>query len=303
MLDPADLFELDESIPALGRPVLVLAMDGFVDAGGATKLAREHLLAAFDNEPVVTFDVDQLFDYRARRPEMIFASDHWESYTPPALTMHAVRDSAGMTFLLLSGPEPDVQWERFSAAVEQLVHQFDVRLVIGLNAIPMGVPHTRPIGVIAHGNPRSLVQDYTSWMGVVQVPASAGHLLEFRLGQAGVDAMGFAVNVPHYLANMEYPAAAATLIERIADAGDLELSTEALLAAAAATRVEVDKQIAASEQVAGVVHELERHYDELVAGRGPGLVPDGTLLPTADEIGAEFEQYLSQQPDAGDTSD
>ncbi len=299
MLDPASLFSFAEPLPQIDRPVLVQAMDGFVDAGNATRLARGHLLDTLSSVRVATFDVDQLFDYRGRRPEMLFVTDHWESFVAPQLAIDAVTDAAGVQFLLLSGPEPDVQWERFVAAISLIVARLDVRLLVGLNAIPMGVPHTRPSTVIAHGQPASLVEDYSNWLGTVQVPAAAGHLMEFRLGQAGLDAMGFAVNVPHYLAHLDYPAAASKLLDCVAKAGSLSLPTTELDSTAQTNRVDLDAQVAASEQVASVVHALEVQYDEIVAGRGRGLVADGARLPTADEIGAEFEQYLSQQNDSG----
>ena len=295
MLDPQGLFEVAADLPSLDRPVLVQALDGFVDAGHATRLTREHLLSRYPSQVVATFDVDQLFDYRARRPEMIFATDHWESYADPVLALHAVTDEAGVPFLLLSGPEPDAQWERFVAAVALLVQRLDARLLVGLNAIPMGVPHTRPSTVIAHGSPSELVAEYPNWLGTVQVPASAGHLLEFRLAQAGFASMGFAVNVPHYLAHLEYPAAAATLVEQIGTAGDLTLSCTELLDRAVTVAAEVDEQVAASADVATMVTTLEEQYDTLVAGRGRSLLADGSTLPTADELGAEFEQYLSRQ--------
>jgi len=294
--DPATLFTTSAQ-PDLIRPVLVEALDGFVDAGSGRRLAREHLLNALDSEPLVTFDVDQLFDYRSRRPEMTFTRDHWDGYAAPELAVHVVRDLNNMPFLLLHGPEPDVQWERFIAAVGILVAGLDVQLVIGLNAIPMAVPHTRPPTVIAHGSPPDLVADHPKWLPTIQVPASVGNLLEYRLGEAGTPACGFAVAVPYYLAQLEYPDAAHTLLNCLARAGELSLPTEALANAAEVTRGQVDKQVAGSEEVASLVRGLERQYDDMTAGRGGGLLTDGARLPTADELGAEFEQYLSAWTD------
>ncbi|HTZ42330.1 MAG TPA: PAC2 family protein [Jatrophihabitans sp.] len=298
MLDPADLFTYAEPLPALEQPVLLQALDGFVDAGNATRLTRAHLHSALVTERVATFDVDQLYDYRGRRPEMIFASDHWESYRAPELVVDAVTDAAGNRFLLLSGPEPDFQWERFIAAITQIVRRLGVRLVIGLTAIPMGVPHTRPATVIAHGTPQSLVEGYTNWLGTVQVPGAAGHLLEYRLGTQGIPAMGFTVNVPHYLAHLDYPAASAKLLSCVSGMTELDLPTEALDGAAQAMVADVDSQVAASEQIASVVRTLEAQYDEIVAGRSQSLIAEGGRLPTADELGAEFERFLSQQDDS-----
>lgn len=296
MQDPATLFTTSAQ-PDLIRPVLVEALDGFVDAGSGRRLAREHLLNALDTEPLVTFDVDQLFDYRSRRPEMTFTRDHWDGYAAPELAVHVVRDLNNMPFLLLHGPEPDVQWERFIAAVGILVAELDVQLAIGLNAIPMAVPHTRPPTVIANGSPPDLVADYPTWLPTIQVPPSVGNLLEYRLGEAGTPACGFAVAVPYYLAQLEYPDAAHTLLNCVARAGELSLPTEALANAAEVTRGQVDKQVAESEEVASLVRGLERQYDDMTAGRGGGLLTDGARLPTADELGAEFEQYLSARTD------
>ena len=302
MLDPAELFQLIEELPALDRPVLVLALDGFIDAGSAVQLARTHLLSVLQSQVIATFDIDQVFDYRGRRPEMLFVTDHWETFNAPELKIHLVRDSVGTDFLLLAGAEPDMQWERFAAAVEMIVRRLEVRLVIALDAIPMGVPHSRPSTVIARGSSPEFVGEYSNWLGTVQVPGSAGHLIEFRLSAAGVvGSTGFAVNVPHYLAHLDYPAAALTLVECVAKAGGLVLPTEALQEAATASRLDLDARVAASEQITAVVRALEQQYDEIVAGRSRGLVAEGARLPTADEIGAEFEQYLlQQQEDPGD---
>lgn len=303
MLDPAELFSYAEPLPVLRRPVLVQALDGFVDAGNATRLARAHLHSALVTERVATFDTDQLYDYRGRRPEMIFSTDHWESYRAPELVVDAVTDAAGTRFLLLSGPEPDLQWERFVTAMSMIVARLDVGLVVGLNAIPMGVPHTRPATVIAHGTPPSLVVDFPKWLGTVQVPGAAGHLMEFRLGGSGVPSLGFTVNVPHYLAHLDYPAAAVKMLACVADAAELSLPTDALAAAADSMTAEVDAQVADSEQIASVVRNLEAQYDEIVAGRAQGLVAEGGRLPTADELGAEFERFLSQQDDSAQQDD
>jgi hypothetical protein len=293
-LDPSELYDLDPARPDLSGVVLVQALDGFIDAGGARKLASDHLLGTLDHEVLVRFDHDQLYDYRARRPVMVFAKDHWESYDAPELAIHLVRDADGVPFLLLAGPEPDVQWERFAAAVLQLCQTLGVRRSIGLNAIPMGLPHTRPVGVIAHGVPRSLVEAYDPWIETVHVPGSAGHLLEHRLGEAGYEAMGFAVHVPHYVSQSTYPAAAAQLVREIAKNGGLQLPVDVLDEAAVATRAALDEQIAGAPEVAEVVRQLEQQYDAFVEGRGKSLLAEADL-PTADELGAELERFLAEQ--------
>jgi PAC2 family len=301
VLDPDGLYELAPEVPELDRPVLVVAMTGFVDAAGATKIAAEHLRESGDPVPVATFDVDQLYDYRARRPAMLFVEDHWEGYETPEIRVDALTDATGTRFLMLDGPEPDVQWERFVAAVERLCERLDVRASVGFNSIPMAVPHTRPLGVTAHASRRELIEDYQPWLQRVQVPGSAVHLLEYRLGEAGRDSMGFSVHVPHYLAQTDYPAAAQTMLEAVSKATGLDLVPGSLKAAADAVRADVDGQVERSEEVASVVRALEEQYDAYVAGRGDNLLAgDAGPLPTADELGAELERFLAEQTDRPD---
>jgi PAC2 family len=295
LLDPQGLYELTGDLPSLERPVMIQALTGFVDAGTAVQLAREHLLSTLDGEPVAVFDVDQLLDYRSRRPPMIFIEDHWASYEEPRLALHLLRDAGSTPLLLLTGPEPDTQWERFVAAVGTLVERLGVRLTIGLNAIPMAVPHTRPVGVTAHATRPELLGDRESWLQRVQVPASVGSLLEFRLGQRGADAMGYAAHVPHYLAQTMYPQAAEMLLTSVSQSTGLLLPTDALRTAGEAVRAEIDKQVAEDEQAGRLVASLEQQYDAFLRGRqGTNLLARTGPLPTADELGAELERYLAE---------
>jgi hypothetical protein len=294
--DPEELYELAGDLPELNRPVLIQALSGFVDAGAAVRLAREQLLSTGEPRLVARFDLDQLLDYRSRRPTMLFVEDHWESYEEQSLAVHLLTDDAATPYLVLAGPEPDLQWDRFITAVTGLVERFGVRLTVGMTAIPMAVPHTRPIGVTAHGTRKELVADHEPWLQRVQVPASAGNLLEFRLGQRRHDAMGFAAHVPHYLAQNSYPAAAEILIASVSRASGLALATEALHEAAQAVNASVDDQVAASDEVAGHVHSLEEQYDALIRSRqSRPLLAGESELPTADELGAELERFLAEQ--------
>lgn len=295
MLDPRQLFEVTGDTHDLRQPVMIEALTGFVDAGNATRLAREHLLEVLDARPLARFDLDQLLDYRSRRPLMLFDGDHWESYDEPGITLHLLHDRQDTPFLLLEGAEPDLQWERFIAAVTMLVKDLGVRLSVGLNAIPMGVPHTRPAGVTAHATKPELIAGYEPWLQRVQVPASTANLLEYRLGQQGFSAMGFAVHVPHYLAQAEYPQAAETLLTSISKATGLLLPTEALREAGERVRADIDQQVAANPEAAELVAGLEQQYDSFVRGRtGTNLLAEAGPLPTAEELGAELERFLAE---------
>jgi predicted ATP-grasp superfamily ATP-dependent carboligase len=271
VLNPEDLYELDADLPDLAGPVLLHSLDGFVDAGSTGRLVREHLLENLEHRVVARFDVDSLIDY------------------------HLLRDAVGTPFLLLTGPEPDRLWEGFAAAVGALVKRLDVGLVVGFHGIPMGVPHTRPVGMTSHATRPELVTK-KSWFDKVQVPGSAAALMEFRLGEAGHDALGFAVHVPHYLAQSSYPAAALAALEAVISATGLVLPTDALREAAVKTDAEIAEQVAGNDEVEKVVRALEQQYDAFAgAAERESLLAESQDMPSGDELAAQFERFLAEQ--------
>jgi predicted ATP-grasp superfamily ATP-dependent carboligase len=291
MMDPRLLYTLDESVQAKlkeHRPVLVHQLDGFVDAGQAGRLLSAHLLEQLDHEVLAEFDHDQLHDYRSRRPAMIFDTNRWKSYADLHLRLYRVVDEQGEVFLLLAGPEPDVQWERLATAVIGLIEQFGVRLTVSVHGIPMAVPHTRPVTLTAHATDSELVQGYRSWIDRVEVPASFTGLLEFRLGQLDRKAMGFAAHVPHYLAQAAFPEATLTLTRSLNQATGLAVPLEPLEKASATNLADIAAEMAGSAEVQELVATLEQQYDSLQAD-------DAERVPSADEIAAEFERFLSER--------
>src|SRR3954465_11948631 len=276
--------------------VLVHDLAGDFDAAHAGALAGAHLLAALPHESIARFDADSLVDYRAHRPRMTFRSDHYESFTAPEILLYALEDAAGEPFLLLHGAEPDYAWERFVAAVIVLVERLGVTSVVALSAIPMPVPHTRPVTVTAHATRRQLIESYPVYWGELRIPGSVSALLELRMGEAGVDALGVAAHVPHYLAQTTYPAASLTLIEHLERLTGLHLPTEALREAAEANRTEIDEQIGRSSENTAVVAALEQQFDAFTAAREDnGLLGDSGEMPSGEELASEFERFLADQ--------
>jgi predicted ATP-grasp superfamily ATP-dependent carboligase len=300
LLPAAERFLAQEAavVDPSGRRGLVLVHDlaGDFDAAHAGALAGAHLLAALPTEVIARFDADSLVDYRAHRPRITFNSDRYEAFAAPEIALYALEDDAGEPFLLLHGNEPDYGWERFVAAVAQLVERLGVTSVVALQAIPMPVPHTRPVTVTAHATRRQLIDAYPVYWGEMRIPGSVSALLELRLGEAGVDALGVAAHVPHYLAQATYPAASLTLLEHLEQLTGLHLPTETLREAAEAHRTEIDEQIGRSTENTAVVAALEQQYDTFTAAReGTDLLSSTGEVPSAEEIGAEFERFLADQ--------
>lgn len=307
MLNPSELyrFETDTDPQELRASVMVVSLGGFMDAGHTQRLLTDHLLATSESSVVASFDVDQLMDYRGRRPGMVFDTNRWVSYEDPCLALHRLSDRDGTPYFLLAGPEPDYQWERVSEAIRELVVNLGVNLVVSAHGIPMAVPHTRPIGMTAHASDPRLIPEQLNPFGRVEVPGSLAALLELRLGESGHDALGFAVHVPHYLAQAEFADGAVTALNAITAATGLNLPIDELVAAAGLNRAEIAREVAGSDEVEQVVAALERQYDTFMEGlQKPSLLAtDVSELPSAEEIGAEFEQFLREvDKDGGESA-
>jgi hypothetical protein len=285
-----DRSEID---PTLGTPVMLVSLDGFLDAGNASALTVAHLGATDAGKVVASFDVDELHDYRARRPPLTFRQDHYTDYDAPRLVVREMSDREGTPYLLLSGPEPDVRWEAFARAVREVVEAFEVRLVVSIGSVPMAVPHTRPVQLTNHATAQRLLVQRNIWAGEIRVPSSAQSLLELRLGEWGHDATGFVAHIPHYLAQFDYPQAALALLSAVQGVTGLSWDHDALQVAAEARQVEIAAQLADSAEVREVVAGLEQQYDAFAAGTSSSLLAEDRPLPSGDELGAQFERFLA----------
>ncbi len=121
--------------------MLIHALDGFLGAGSAARLAANELRSG-KGQVLHEFDIDSMFDYRARRPMIAFSEDRYVDYAEPTLQIVLEHDANGTPYLLLAGPEPDFMWERFIAETHEVIEDLGVPLSIG--------PRRRPDGCPAH---------------------------------------------------------------------------------------------------------------------------------------------------------
>jgi hypothetical protein len=169
-----------------------------------------------------------------------------------------------------------------------------VRVTVSLGSVPMAVPHTRPVMVTNHATRPDLLVSENVWKGAIRVPASALSLLELRLGEWGKDALGFVAHVPHYVAQVDYPAAAGKLVECLEVVTGMAWDTADLERAAQARQAEIAAQLLDAEDVQKVVLGLEQQYDAFARAEDDGGLPLAEReLPTAEELGAEFERFLA----------
>jgi hypothetical protein len=300
MRDPGGLYDLTfEATTVPAGLHLVAGLTGFTDAGSAVTQFSDHLLDTLDVREIVTFDTDALLDYRARRPIMTFVQDHLTDYKPAKLSLYLAKDELGQEFLLLTGFEPDFQWERFSQAIIQLVQRYRVKDTTWVHAIPMPTPHTRPIGVTVSGNRTELVDSMSIWKPSTQLPSNALHLVEYRLAELGHPTAGFVLLVPHYLADTEYPMAAITALESISAATGLIFPTEHLREENRDFIAKVQDQVDGNQELQRLVGTLEARHDSYMEENPlpSPLVDESGELPSAESIAAELEKFLANRHD------
>jgi hypothetical protein len=285
-------------------PVLVLAMDGWTDAGSAGTSAAERLLDAYGGDELGGFDPDALYDYRDRRPvleidEGVLGEPRW-----PQLRVDLVTPPAGPKLVLVTGAEPDLRWRAVGDDLVELATAVGARRYVGLGAVPGPIPHTRPVQLICTSNDPDLLARFGRPHEQVVVPASCQVALEATLGAAGLTTLGLWARLPHYVAT-DYPAASKALLERFSAFTGTPVDVSDFDAAIEDQREQLDEAAAASEEITEHVRGLESMYDAVVEAErqqrfdvpddAPGLRPE--QVPSADEIAAEVERFLRGRAD------
>ncbi len=280
-------------------PVLVVVMDGWIDAGFAGSTAWTALEEAIPTEPVVVFEADELIDFRARRPRLSLRDGQNAGVSWIAPEIRAGMDAAGNGVLFLVGPEPDFRWQSFSAAVASLATEFGVRLQVGLGGFPAAVPHTRPVRLASTASNEELAAQVGFIGGALEVPAGIEAVIERACAEAGIPSVGLWARVPHYVAAMPFPAASVKLVEALCSVAGLAVDVAALQAAADAAREKVDELISQSEEHLTLVQALEQRIDEAEGTSLGRLEESGGRLPSGDELAAELERYLRGEGSGG----
>ena len=271
--------------PDATDPVLVVALDGWVDAGYASAGAVGHLMQELDSYVVASFDTEELVDHRSRRPVMHLVEGVNTGLTWPVIELRHGIDADGNDVLLLVGAEPDLRWRTFTADVVELAQQLGTTLVVGLGAYPAPTPHTRPSRMATSATSPELAQRVDQVYGTLDVPSGIHAAIERRCAEEGLPAVGLWAQVPHYAAAMAYPGASLTLLEGLGRIGHVRVDTRALEEADRLLRARLDTLVADNSEHEAMVRQLEQHYDE--------SAPLGQV-PSGDELAAEVERYLRE---------
>jgi proteasome assembly chaperone (PAC2) family protein len=276
--------------PELNAPVLLVNLQGFIDAGSGGLNAMAQIDAHTEAKTIVTFDPDLFIDHRARRPIMQLREGVNTGLVWPEIVLKHGRDSKGNDVLLLSGSEPDTYWHRFCDTVTQLAGSYGVRMMVGLGAYPIGVPHTRPSRLSTSASSADLAKRFGFNRDSLDAPAGAASAIEERLTGVGIPAIGLWAQVPHYVANSPYPGASLALLDALHDLAGVAVDTGPLRRETEEHRGRLDQLVAANPEHVQMLRQLEAAWDEM-ATQGPALDASGPL-PSGDELAAELEKFL-----------
>jgi predicted ATP-grasp superfamily ATP-dependent carboligase len=286
------LYELIET-PQLEDPVLVLALEGWIDAGLAAAGVARVLEERLDTVTIARFSTDELLDYRARRPIAHLVDGVLRGLTWPSIELRAAVDDAGNELLVLAGAEPDRLWHRFTDEVVGLALDHGVRMCVGLGAYPYAAPHTRAPRVACTASTPRLAEGANLLRGTLDFPGGIQAAIEQACHDRGIPSIGLWAQIPHYLpAQMPFPAGSLALVEAVNQVAELSLPTGDLAARAEATRARLDELIAQNPEHVAMLRQLEAAWDQAVVDERTVGLSD---LPTGDELAAELEDFLRRQ--------
>jgi hypothetical protein len=289
-------YELTGPLPTLDRPVLVVHLNGWIDASGSAAAAMAALDTACDTKTLAVFDGDTFIDYRARRPTMELREGVNTRLVWSDIELKVGTDIHGHPVLTLVGPEPDSQWRAFASAVTQLSLQLGVYQMVALGSYPFASPHTRPPRLSSSSPSADVIANVPYLKSSVDVPAGMSAVLEHALTEAGIASLGLWVQVPHYVSAMSYPAASAALLQGLQEVTGVTIDQGALLREAQVQRARIDQLVVGNDEHQTMVQQLEGLYDQAVEATAEMDRAMGEL-PSGDELAAEFEAFLHDQPE------
>jgi predicted ATP-grasp superfamily ATP-dependent carboligase len=273
----------------LDRPIMLLAMSGWVDAASVGTDAID--LIAESGEVVAAFEPDELFDYRSSRPVLNFSSGELTEISWPRLEI-VQRTIDGIDLLIATGNEPDFRWQQLTREFVELANRYDVRRFVTLGAVPAPVPHTRPVRVVCTTSDTELLLEADEVLpNDLVVPGAAVSVLRQGIADAGIPAIGYWVQTPHYLQSPFYPGVL-SLIERVGDQIGFEFPTADLAEKASSQLEDIDSDLSERPDAKEYVERLEQMQDRQAEQNEPLPVFSFEDIPSPDEIGAEVEKFL-----------
>lgn len=273
--------------PALARPVLVAAFEGWNDAGDAASGAVRYLIDRWDASLVADIDPEEFFDFTSTRPQARLDEDGVRRISWPSTEIYSASlpGDAGDALLLL-GTEPQLRWRTFSEQILGVARELDCRRVVMLGALVAEVPHSRPVPVVGTVTDPALQAELGLRPSTYQGPTGMVGVLSTACRDAGLPAASLWAAVPTYVPTAPSPKAVLALLEHTSEVLGTWIPTTDLEIAAAAYERQVTELVQEDDETSDYVAQLERRHDEDDSGRGD-----------ARSLVEEVERYLRNRRD------
>jgi len=282
-----------EERPALRRPVLVASFRGWNDGGHGASLAGAFLARAWGAEQFAEIDPECFFDFSSTRPQVSLVDGTVRRIDWPENTFHHARLDGPQDAVLLLGSEPGLRWRTFCSLVTGLAQELGVEMVVTLGSLLADVPHTRPAPVTASASDPSLVERLGVQASRYEGPTGIVGVLHDAFRAAGIPSVSLWAAVPHYVSMTPSPRAAKALCERLSELLGVPIDTSELQTEADVYMEQVSEAVAADEDTAAYVEELEGRADEF---------EDEADIPSGDALAAELTRFLREREEGDDDS-
>ena len=288
-----DAYEWLVDEPNVHEPILVVMLTGWIDAAGAAAAAADAFARECETSPLVRFDDDTFIDYRARRPIMELRAGVNTDLVWSTIELRSGRSTSGRDVLVLTGPEPDMAWHRFAAAIGDISEELGVTKMIAFGAYPFAAPHTRTPRLSCSSPSTEVLANVTFARSSVDVPAGMAAVLEHAFHARKIPALGIWVQVPHYVSALPYPAASVALLDGLTEVTGIEVAAADLRSAVVPQRQRIDASIADNSEHVTMLRQLEEMYDASTDGEAtPGPAFE---MRSGDELADEIQQFLRDQ--------
>ena len=274
--------------PALRRPVLVAAFEGWNDAGEAATTALGFVAAALDAETFARIDPEEFYDFQDTRPTVRLADGTRRVIEWPTVEFQAVRlPGSDRDFILVRGDEPNLRWRTFAQEVLEVTRAFNVEMVVTLGALLADVPHTRPVQVVGSAGDPALADKLGMATSRYEGPTGILGVLADAANRTDVPAVSLWAALPHYVQATPNPRAALALVERLRTLLSLPIDTSSLVEATEAFDATVADIVADDPELVSYVERLEATHDQEASSL--------ENLPPEDLV-AEVERFLRDHP-------
>jgi hypothetical protein len=278
-----------DDLPELDDPVVVVAFEGWNDAGDAATGAVEHLELIWDADPLAALDPEEYYDFQVNRPTVSLVDGVSRRLEWPT-TRISVAKPAGSDrhVLLIRGIEPNMRWRGFCEELIELCHELGAQTVIGLGALLADTPHTRPTPVTGSAYDAESAEKWGLETSRYEGPTGILGVFQDACVQAGLPAISFWAAVPHYVSQPPSPQATVALLRRVEEVLELPVPLGALPQQAAEWVTTVSEMASEDDEVVEYVRSLEERATASDLSQANG-----------DQIAREFERYLRRRGSSG----